>query len=288
MLSVAAIVLLSATAFPGEKGPHAPDSAVTQEARRRAEVSRVAGAKVGQLSVLAGNKNALTAVLRPEPLLRFSNPTIGSVYGEVFLWTVAERPAAIGSIYQRYDRPSGWIIELVSTSELPIRACENDETLWQAEPAGINFRSCPDSAPPSAKAATRLGQMRRLAERFTAEILDRRNDDEVDRRLRLLPQPVYRYSAGADHVIDGALFAFVVSTDPDMWLLVEAVDADDEADWRYALARSNSAAMQARLDDQVVQTWDKLAQPWLHRKAPYTCFPFAAVQPDVETERAAQ
>ena len=40
--------------------------------------------------------------------------------------------------------------------------------------------------------------------------------------MRLLTEPLYRYENTKGDLIDGGLFAFVVATDPDAFLLIEA------------------------------------------------------------------
>jgi hypothetical protein len=277
MLLLAALV----TAEDGESNELAVADKL--QSQRRAEVSRVADTKVRCLNVTTGADAVVAARLRPDSLLRWSNPTVGAVFGEVFIWTVEGRPAALGSVYHRYDRPWGWNLELVSMSVSPLRATENNTTLWEAATPGIEFRPAPESSPPSQRSSTRLSQMRKFAERFSVELSDGRTDEEVTRQLRLLSQPLYRYSTPSEGIIDGALFAVVEGTDPELWILVEAVREADAMIWQYAVARMDSWPMQVRFDGQVVQTWDKIEKPWAQRKANYTLIPFP---PGVATDEA--
>ena len=50
---------------------------------------------------LEGSDRPLT--LRPEPVLKWSNPVIGTIYGDVFVWTEQGRPEAVASIYKFYS-----------------------------------------------------------------------------------------------------------------------------------------------------------------------------------------
>ena len=50
---------------------------------------------------LEGSDRPLT--LRPEPVLKWSNPVVGMVFGEVFVWTDRGRPEAVASIYKYYS-----------------------------------------------------------------------------------------------------------------------------------------------------------------------------------------
>ena len=35
--------------------------------------------------------------LKPEPILKWSNPVVGSIYGDVFIWTENGRPEAVAA-----------------------------------------------------------------------------------------------------------------------------------------------------------------------------------------------
>ncbi len=48
-----------------------------------------------------GSDRPLT--LKPEPILKWSNPVRGSIYGDVFIWTENGRPEAVASIYKWYS-----------------------------------------------------------------------------------------------------------------------------------------------------------------------------------------
>jgi hypothetical protein len=48
------------------------------------------------------------------------------------------------------------------------------------------------------------------------------------------------------------MFAFVMGTDPEVILLLEAVDRDHNAVWQYALTRATTYAVEASLDDEIV------------------------------------
>ena len=50
---------------------------------------------------LEGSDRPLT--LQPEPVLKWSNPVVGTVYGDVFVWTDQGRPEAVASIYKFYS-----------------------------------------------------------------------------------------------------------------------------------------------------------------------------------------
>jgi hypothetical protein len=71
--------------------------------------------------------------------------------------------------------------------------------------------------------------------------------------LRLLTQPVFRYETEAD----GALIAFVLTTDPEVLLLIDDRPAGGTPAWHYAFARMSNRSLVAKHHDRVV--WDAAA-----------------------------
>src|SRR5687768_14871534 len=98
-MSTLAFTLLLVAA--GAEETAKPLSDETQERQRQAEVAELALAEAARLKLFVGEDNS-PAALHKEPLLRWSNPTAGSVHGEVFVWLHNDRPAAIASIYRWY------------------------------------------------------------------------------------------------------------------------------------------------------------------------------------------
>lgn len=262
------------TAEPGNAQPSPP--AVERE--RQEGVARMAPIKARALDVLVGEAGADKAALHGEPLLRWSNPTVGSVYGEVFLWHVEGRPAAVASIYRWFHPYHDSTLEIVSLSPKAVVVREGEAVDWDCRSAGVTFQPATIAAPAPNRLA-RLAQMRAFARRFAAELSDERGGERTTRQLRLLNQPAYRYESPRQNVIDGALFAFAEATDPEAWLMIEATGKGNTLSWRYALARMNSDELQVRLDGAVVQTWAHIDQPWNDRKSSYTLFTF---EPPVE------
>lgn len=262
-------VFLTALFLAADPPPAASDT----DKVRQEEVAHLAPAKAKLLEVLVGNENPTKAELVKEPLLRWSNPTAGSVYGEVFLWTVDHRPAALASIFRWYHPFKGATVEIVSLSPTAVAARENGDVLWDSRSPGVSFVAV-DGPPPAATKGGRLTQMRTLVRRFTAQLTDKRSGEAVVRDLRLMNQPMQRYENEQQGVIDGAIFAVAEVTDPEVIVLVEAFKSGETTGWRYALARMNNHELAVRLDDQVVKTWPHIDKPWNDRKSSYTLFSF--------------
>jgi len=101
--------------------------------------------------------------------------------------------------------------------------------------------------------------MRSFAERFTAAVDPSRSGKWQDRhQLRLLTTPVYRYADAAE-VLDGALFAFVQGTNPEVLLLIEAPQGESPGRWQYGFAPMTSFEAQVRRDDKIV--WQQAVAP---------------------------
>jgi len=195
--------------------------------------------------------------LRTEPVLKWSNPERGRVYGSVFIWTYEGRPEVIASIYKWYHPLTHSSLEFQSLSLGGVTGAREGAAAWAAAEPGVEPRPLPDAAPPAANAPERLRQMRALARQFRAEATSREGGQS---QLRLLTQPIYRYEGSGGEWIDGALFAFVQATDPDVLLLVEALRDDGGATWQFALARLNSISLRAFHHDR--QVWTAAELPW--------------------------
>ena len=268
-----ASLLLAFTLLAADDKPAQPAAAA--ESQRQHEVAAIAPAKAKMMELTVGEGGRpAKAALHTEPLLRWSNPTAGSVYGEVYLWTVDERPAAVASIYRWYHPYKDATVEIVSLVDKTIEAKEGDASLWKASSSGIAFKAIPEAPVPAQTRGARLSQMRGISRRFAADLADKRGGEDIRRELRLLNQPVHRYENPKQGVVDGAMFAFVEVTDPEAWLILEAVKSGEEIRWQYALARMNADAIEIRLDRAIVASWSKVPEPWKDRKAPYTLFSF--------------
>ncbi|MDP1798319.1 MAG: hypothetical protein Q8K78_12585 [Planctomycetaceae bacterium] len=218
--------------------------------------------------------DAKKSVLVPRPILRWSNPERGEIYGNVFLWTLDGRPQAVGSLYKWYSPFTHMSHEFHSLSTTGLQGNYDGKSVWKTDRPGITFTDVADGPAFADKPAARLTQMRELARRFSASGTDA---DGKRTELRLLAQPVYRYevdpAATKPEFVDGAVFAFVEGTDPEVWLLLEA-DAST-GKWRYALARMNRVVLTANYQGTEVWRCETIGGPDLNgHQGPYTVFGF--------------
>jgi hypothetical protein len=195
--------------------------------------------------------------LIPKPILRWSNPVVGEIHGNVFLWTAGGRPAVVGSLFKWFTPHTHMSHEFHSLCEAPLAGKYEGTEVWRTSVGGVRFLPLDEAPAPAATAPQRLLQVRRLASEFSVTKNER---DGSRQELRLLSQPVYRYSAPEKQIHDGALFVFVQGTDPEVFLLLEARGQSDAPEWSFAAARMNSVGFQVRRHDQEV--WSVEIMPW--------------------------
>jgi hypothetical protein len=214
--------------------------------------------------------------LRREPVLRWSNPARGEVHGNVFLWTRDNRHMVVGSLFKWFSPHTHMSHEFQSLAEKPLRAAFHGKPVWETSEAGLRFVDVPGAAAPADNEGQRLLQLKQLAKDFAGSKKERDSDQE---ELRLLPQPIHRYADPKYGVINGALFAFVQGTDPEIFLLIEARGKDAaSARWQFAATRMNSVEL--RLRHRGRQVWAVDILPWAkvydHENV-YTSFMFKEI-----------
>src|SRR5262249_12109720 len=106
---------------------------------------------------------------------------------------------------------------------------------------------------PSNSPSVRLRQMKELAQDFSAKIFGWGNDPKKEREeLRMLTKEYHRYEGQHPDILDGAVFAFVKGTDPEVTLQIEACKTEAGFQWQYAFSRRTSAELEGRLNGEVV------------------------------------
>jgi hypothetical protein len=178
----------------------------------------------------------------------------------------------VASIYKWYSQTPHLGVEFHSLATSPVRAERDGQPEWVPRRAGVEFKAIPGAPAPAGTPAQRLRQMRDLSREFTAEETDRR---EVNRGLRLLTQPLYRYESTDPAVLDGALFTFAEGTDTEIILLIEARRSGEGFVWQYAPARMNSVEL--RVFHRNREVWSVPTISWeqaFDSREPYTLFTF--------------
>lgn len=184
-----------------------------------------------------------------DPCLRWTNPIGGAPDGIVAVFAhKGGRPVATGQFYM--DGQRQWCNEFTIIGESDVTLMRSDRVFWKPSKYICKFTDLPRSPMPADKAVARLAQMRAIAADFS--VLDWFRGTKQD--LRLLRQPVYRYSEKGK-ILDGGLFIFVLGTDPECCLLLEAYQDGKDYRYRYALAPVTGFRFEVRYKDRLV--WSK-------------------------------
>ncbi|HVX60654.1 MAG TPA: hypothetical protein VHC19_08630 [Pirellulales bacterium] len=233
-----------------------PTNQVDAELR---ETSRLIQAELPRWRIAIGPDNTQLK-LEPNPILRWTNPATGRIYGDIFIWTAGGRPEAVTSLYKAWQPAWGFTGEFLSLSEKNLVARRNQAVIWKCDQAGIALQDLFEAPAPAENARQRLRQMRAMATGFSVVLVDRRRNVDGERQaLRQLSKPVYRYQLVSGEAIDGAIFAFVLGTDPETLLLLEARGQPDDARWTYAFARLNRDELAGYYKQREVWQVDRLA-----------------------------
>jgi hypothetical protein len=210
--------------------------------------------------------------LHSEPLLRWINKVIREDDGMLFLWTEGNKGRPVAAA-QFFLQQAVWHHEFQSLSaDRFIARCEGEDArgwTWEPSRAGVTFVRADRIGPPADSANARLRQMRSIADRFTAAV-DTDSAFANPEQLRLLTTPIYRYSATAQGILDGALFAFAQGTNPEILLLIEADATVPTAKvWRYGFARMSCFFLRVHQGGQLVWNADREPVPTPDRGSPY-------------------
>jgi hypothetical protein len=190
-------------------------------------------------------------------VLRWTSPFVGRVYGNTYVWLREGRPVAASTLFRFFTPYQTLDGELVALTGTKVVARRDDREVWQPKDEW-KWLPVPDAAAPAATAPQRLVQMRALAEGFTVQLVDKRNVTKgEDQTPRLLPRPLYRYEAERTKNLDGALYAFVLGTDPELLLLLECDTAATKPGWRFGVARMCSEFTRLKYKGTVV--WEAAA-----------------------------
>ncbi len=187
-----------------------------------------------------------------DPCLRWTNPVgenpTGIIDGIVAVYAhKGGRPAAIGQFFQHPTEK--WVNEFTIMAENDVTIRRSGRLFWKPSEYVCKLTDLPHSPPTADKPAVRLAQMRTIAADFS--VIDYFGAKKNKEHLRLLRQPVYRYSEKG-RILDGALFIFVVATDPECCLLLEAYQDDKGSRYRYAVAPMTIFQLEVRYKDRPV------------------------------------
>lgn len=209
----------------------------------------------------------------PKSLLRWSNPVIGVIYGNVFVWTKNGRPEVVGSILQWYEPHKHATHEFHSLSTGSVKGSHDGRLVWATTKPGLQLKPIPRGPLVGKTPVVRLSQMRSIARQLKVSST---NKDGEQYNLRLLSHPLFRYGDPKSNVLDGALFSFVQGTDPEAIVLIEArKDDSGNLSWQMAMIRMAALGFTAEFQDN--EFWHVEAMPYsvaMKGREPYSLYRF--------------
>ncbi len=256
-----------------ESTPATSAPAGNDETVRASQFLKLSQAAAAGYEIESAGEPGMKLELQREPVLRWSNPERGEIYGGVYLWTRDGRPEVAAAVFKWYSPFTHMTHEFQSLSLGGVTGGRDGKTVWETSDPGIELKPVPAGPLAGATRPARLRQMRSLAEKFAATLVMR---DEGAHQLRLLAQPLYRYPEGTGDWSDGALFAYVQGTDPEVLLMLESRgDAQGAFRWHYGLARMNFEELHVAYEDEPVWTVPRLLSRDAYRgRGPYVKFQF--------------
>ena len=193
------------------------------------------------------------------PLLRMSDTSRGIVDGSIWMWGQKGRPDVVLQLWTHDPREAIWGYAFSSLSTNRVTAQGDGNWKWAPTRPGLQPKPFPKGPTPATEKRARMRQIKALARRFGAyQFWDPGNQRS---ELRVLPQPVHRYSDRESGLLDGAIFVIAHATDPEIFLLIEAVSQDTSpATWQYGLARLGHAEFHVKLDGKEVWQQHRVAE----------------------------
>jgi hypothetical protein len=212
--------------------------------------------------------------LTDQPLFRYDDLARGYVDGTVWRLGDAGRPRAIvtAELHPKYSGEPRIVYDYLSLSDIRFTAQVAPGIAWNPSGTAIDMKSLPDGPNLAATKSQRLFQLKKMAERFTAQ----QTVEGEELELRLLPRPIDRYRPSDQDDSDAAIFLFVSGRNPGILLVIEATDSR----WEYGAGRlSGPSTLTLALDGQPVWGVSPATYSW---QAPYTATNFAITIPGVE------
>lgn len=154
--------------------------------------------------------------------------------------------------------PSGLYHEFGSLTRESLKGTLGGNVTWQMPADALEFRPIPDAGTPAEDRRRRMSQMKRLIDRFSAIETVSRKGEPTREVLRQLTTPLYRYQQKRGDIVDGAVFCFVHTTDPEALVVIEAVKKNGVMSWEYAFVRRTTLSVIGELDEKQVWSTDRV------------------------------
>lgn len=253
VLVLLSVVVLFAGAIPAQEPKYDetnPDSKLAKE-RFALMQQRVQGFHV------KANEPGFPERFETRHIFRYSDPA--RQYVDAAIWRLGDkgRPRALVTteLHRRYGGAPRIVYEYLSLTDTPF-SIKSDDSAWSPKSGALEWKPIPNCPAPADSAQRRLLQMKEIAKRFSAS-------EEVGKdhkyELRLLPQPVDRYTPTAAGVTDGAIFLFAFGTNPEVVLLIES----DGTAWNFAAGRlAGASKIVIAVDNKTVWEVGRVKYGW--------------------------
>jgi hypothetical protein len=170
-----------------------------------------------------------------KPIFRYTDPARQYVAAAVWKLGDEGRPRAIitTELHRQFYGMPRIVYEYLSLTPTKF-AARGKDFLWNPSASVLEFKPVPGTPAPDETPQRRLLQLRAIAKRFSGEELVGKEKCE----LRLLPQPVDRYTPSKAARADGGIFIAAFGTNPEAILFIES----DGKTWTYAAGRLAGAS----------------------------------------------
>lgn len=224
-----------------------------EETKRAAKFSQVVKT-MQAFTINDMDANGEKSSLLLPPVLRYSDPIDSQTFptipdGAVFVFTRNGQPLAVTAMHLGAKNDI-WA-EFLSLAAGPLTASRGNQVIWQPTKSAAEFTLIREAPEPLKTAPLRLTQMRSILSSFSASITDQVAGRQ---ELRLLSQPIFRYSDSEKGIMDGALFVFARNTNPEMLLALEARTDNVKSSWVYAPLRFTGRQAELRCPDDHIST----------------------------------
>jgi regulation of enolase protein 1 (concanavalin A-like superfamily) len=245
----------------------APLSATPAERARRTAVLRVFRQLAEEVKIRPGeNAKSPPVEMLPEPLYRYADPAHDCPDATVWAWGRAGRPVALLTLaIHLSDDDRHLAYKFDSLSANPLLGQVADAGRWTPRAPGMDMKPWDGAPPPGDTKEERLRQMQELLRHLAAvECLTDEKDSASKgekHELRWLPNPVHRYAAPEQRVLDGAIFLGFAGTSPVLLLVVEARGGgDSEPGWQFGFNRMTLAELRVQMEGKDLWTAPSLSK----------------------------
>lgn len=237
-LGLAAALVLAIIAIAPAEEPENKEDAKLAERRLALMQQRIAAVKV------TSSEENFPEHFAAEPIFRYTDPA--RAYVAAALWKLGEkgRPRAIiaTELRRQFFGSPRIVYEYLSLTPTKFTAAGGDVG-WAPDGTALEFKPVPGAPAPDETPPRRLLQLRSIAKRFAGHEMIGKERCE----LRLMPQPIDRYTPSTEERADGALFLFTFGTNPEVALFLES----DGKAWSYAAGRlSGATKIELTIDDK--------------------------------------